>query len=163
MMDPKRVIRPHQSKFVKQFFYYIIVYTLQIRRVKILISNVNYLNQLDGFDSESCDGWTGRGCHHVWHYEKSLQPHPLPYLRNAGSWLGCLRSRSNLQHPLLCSASFSGLSLLQLLFFWNFNSRSTWRTSRRSLSWLLLVIRSICWTAPSQVRGIITYNIVLEL
>ena len=55
MMDPARVTRAHQSKFVKQFFYYIIVYSLQIRRVKIMISTVNYLNQLDGGDGVSCD------------------------------------------------------------------------------------------------------------
>ena len=40
MMDPEREKRPHQSKFVKQFCYYTIVFILQIRRVKILISIV---------------------------------------------------------------------------------------------------------------------------
>ena len=35
MMDPEKVKRPHQSKFVKQFFYYNIVVILQIRQVKI--------------------------------------------------------------------------------------------------------------------------------
>ena len=38
LMDPKMKQRPHESKFVKQLCYYIIVFILQIRRVKILIS-----------------------------------------------------------------------------------------------------------------------------
>ena len=40
MMDPNEIKRSHQSKFVKQFCYYTIVLTLQIRRVKIFISIV---------------------------------------------------------------------------------------------------------------------------
>ena len=37
MMDSEKEKRSHQSKFVKQFCYYIIVFILQIRQVKILI------------------------------------------------------------------------------------------------------------------------------
>ena len=40
MMDPNEIKRSHQSKFVKQFCYYTILFILQIRRVKILISIV---------------------------------------------------------------------------------------------------------------------------
>ena len=40
MMDPGREKRSHQSTFVKQVWYYAIVFVLQIRRVKILISIV---------------------------------------------------------------------------------------------------------------------------
>ena len=40
MMDPKTEKKHHQPKFVKIFCYYTIVFILQIRRVKILISFV---------------------------------------------------------------------------------------------------------------------------
>ena len=68
----------------------------------------NYLNQLDSGDS--CEDWSG--CHYGQHCRKNLQLHTVPCLHNAGSWLGCIWSRSNLKFHLLCSASFSGLASL---------------------------------------------------
>ena len=115
MMDPQRKKKSHQSKFVKQFCYYTIVFILQIRRVEILISIDNYLDQLDSDDSgdDSCDGQGWKGHHFGKHCRRNLHLHIVPCLHNAWSWLGCLRSRTDLQPHLLCPTSFSGLSILQ--------------------------------------------------
>ena len=78
----------------------------------------NSLKQLDRGGSCDDPGW--RGHHHGEHCRKTLQIHTVPCLDNAGSWLGCLWPRSNLQSPLLCSASFSGLSVVKLLFLFSF-------------------------------------------
>ena len=81
---------------------------------KFLFPLLNYLNQSDRCGSCDDPGW--RGHHHGEHCRKTLQLHTVPCLDNAGSWLGCIWTRSNLQSPLLCSASFSGLSVVKLLF-----------------------------------------------
>ena len=75
----------------------------------------NYLYQLDSGDSGDHQGW--RGHHYGEHCRKNLHLHTVPCLHNAGSWLGCIWSRSNLQLPLLCSASFSGLTSFYIICF----------------------------------------------
>ena len=117
LMDSTRKQNPHHSKFVKQFCYYVIVFILQIRRVKILISIVNYLNQFDSGDCFQYARPSGKGMGHQdgEHKGKDLRLHTVSSLHNAGSWLGCFHSRSDFQHRLLCSTSFSGLSSLIIL------------------------------------------------
>ena len=86
---------------------------------KFLFPLLNYLNQSDRGCSCDDPGW--RGHHYGEHCRKNLQLHTVPCLDNAGSWLGCIWTRSNLQSPLLCSASFSGLSVDKLLFLFSFS------------------------------------------
>ena len=51
-MDPTRVKRSHQSKFVKQFCYYTIVVVLQIMLVLSKYFLVVHLKIIPQFDSE---------------------------------------------------------------------------------------------------------------
>ena len=73
---------------------------------------LNHLSQLDSGDS--CDD-SGED-----QQQKNTRLHTVPCLYNVGSWLGCLLSGSHIQPPLLCSASFSGLSLLDFISVYNF-------------------------------------------
>ena len=76
-----------------------------------------YLNKLDRGDSGDDQGWGehryGEQC------RKNLYLHTVPCLHYAGSWLGCIWSGSNLQPPLLCSPSFSGLFNFTSFMFTN--------------------------------------------
>ena len=73
---------------------------------------LNHLSQLDSGDS--CDD-SGED-----QQQKNTRLHTVSCLYNVGSWLGCLLSGSHIQPPLLCSASFSGLSLLDFILVHNF-------------------------------------------
>ena len=77
----------------------------------------NCLNQSDRGNSGDDQGW--RGHQDGEHCRKNLHLHTVPSLHNAGSWLGCIWSGSDLQLPLLCSASFSGLFSLTWFSFTN--------------------------------------------
>ena len=120
-MDHTKEKRSHQSKFVKQLCYYIIVFTLQMRSAQFQSISKKYSHlffQLDNSDPSKDHSW--RDHHYDWHWGIFSWPHILHCLGNAGNWLGCLRSVSDLQHPLLRSPSFRGDSDYTLICLQSF-------------------------------------------
>ena len=85
------------------------------RSIKYFLNDLSFILS---FQSDSGDP----GDDNIWrdhHYDRHWWIFPWPHiphcLRNSGNWLGCLRSGSHLQHPLLCSPSFTGDSRYRLV------------------------------------------------
>ena len=69
--------------------------------------------QPDSGDPGNDHSW--RDHHYDWHWGIFPFHHLHLCLQNSGNWLGCLRSLSHLQHPLLCSPPFTGDQTIQYL------------------------------------------------
>ena len=121
-MDQTRKKRLHRSKFVKQLCYYTIVFTLQMRSAQHRVFSKRYSHLFLQSDSgDPGNDWSSwRDHHYDWHWGIFSWPHILHCLGNAGNWLGCLRSVSDLQHPLLRSPSFRGDSDYTLICLQSF-------------------------------------------